>query len=440
VFNTIFLLAQTDTSYTKFDTVACYHSPECKEGIILQVNTIITDNTSIECGEFDVEVSFDIIEGKDCIEDPAEDINHVRWYVGKNYSCGRNTTTHISKFGMYDLKLQFRVHTICGLDYIEELHYPIQSKKDCDGCYSAISYCDLFCNPLPQYNDVCDTGTYYNPLDTTLYPQIPQINSIRFFAYIQGVPLILTVEDTNNYGIFDFPYWARDENQCQNFKPGLIELVRDLNIFLNLSRTGDSQYETFSGYVTLMDSYGDITESGDTDLCKIRINFVDNGMFFVGFHNIKHYEFDFGLCDTIGYLDGEDEHWDTMFGFDQSCFIPFEFRDGNIDYSFEELSDDYVETKYNLTEDKNMSEGTGILKCMPSIVDNKIWVEWNFEKGNNFSISIYDITGKEIKSIDNIKNVNRLYMDISSYQSGIYFIKLLNKVTGESKIEKILKQ
>jgi hypothetical protein len=415
-FSSFNLSAQTYTNQVEME---CLNTPGC-EKIVIQVNTTITDNTSLECGEFDVAVTFDILLGASCIDDPDEDIYRVRWYVGPdflNYNPRRETSVHFSRAGGNALKLKFAVRTICGTIFHKEVLYQITNPEACSGCYSAVSYCDLYCNPDSIYNDVCDS-IYYDA-NGNLLSQIPKIYELVLFSTIS--PHVIHINQTYNYGIFNIPYYARDEQDCPNLTPGLYEFVEDMNTFLDLYRTGDSEYDNNYGHVCLMDSYGDITEAGDTDKCKIRINFVDMGMFFYGFHEIRHYEFDLQECEVLEPINGEDEHFDPRFGYDDSCIS----LSGNIinsdnadNYLINILHDNYIISSIDEHEYNNRLS----FMCYPTISSDKFDVIWEASYEDPVSIKIINTSGTIIESINDIKRVNSISIKTQDYPKGIYFV------------------
>ena len=410
------------------------------EKIIIQVNTTITDNTSLECGEFDVSVSFNVLQGADCISDPDEDIYRVRWYIGPdflNYNPRRVTSIHFSRAGSNTLKLQFAIRTSCDV-FHKEVFYTVSNPEECSGCYGAVSYCDLYCNPLPVYNDSCDYRYYLSPpMDDLLREQIPEIYELKFFSL--SIPHVIAIGTNQNYGIFNFPYYARDEEDCPNVLPGLYELVEDLNRFLDLSRSGQDEYANYYGHVYLMDSYGDITEAGDTDLCKIRINFVDMGIFFQGFHRIEHYEFDLLECKIGNDLLGiEDEHIDPRFGYSDSCTIPFGYLINN-NYNINDIFSNTA-NNYFITQSGKEDLGSLSVECYPTIVNNELNLQWVSGYDDNVLIEIFDTNGKIIKRIDNIKRANSIKVNTQDFKKGIYFLKIINKTSGFSDIKKVVKQ
>ncbi|HHH52398.1 MAG TPA: T9SS type A sorting domain-containing protein [Bacteroidetes bacterium] len=435
-FSPFILSAQTYSDQVEME---CPNTQGC-EKIIVQVNTTITDNTSLECGEFDVSVTFDILQGIGCIADPDEDIYGVRWYVGPdflNYNPRRATSVHFSRAGGNTLKLKFAVRTVCGTIFHKEVLYQVTNPEACTGCYSAVSYCDLYCNPDSIYNDSCGSAYFLDPpVDSLMKSQIPEIVEMVLFSSLP--PKVFHLKQSNNYGIFNFPYYARAEQECPNLVPGLYELVEDLNAFLDLSRTGQDEYANNYGHVFLMDSYGDITEAGDTDKCKIRINFVDMGMFFFGFHRTLQYEFDLQECKIGYFLDEEDEEYDPRFGYDNSCIIP----EGNINNS--EANNNYLQYyldgKYNLLSKKDQ-EYNDILSfmCFPTLASDKIDIQWE-SNIDEISIKIYDLTGRIQKKFSNIKNANKMSVDISKFNEGIYFIEFIDDKSGYKEVSKFIKQ
>jgi len=402
----------------------------------IEVNTTITDKTSLECGEFDLVVSFDIINCTDCIMDKDSDVYNVQWSIGSIYSNGRETSMHVSHIGLFNLKLEFKVRTVCNQNYTYQLFYNIINTQECSGCYSAISYCDLFCNPNPIYDDDC-VDDYYET-NSTLYPQIPLIWEMKFLDN-NG---IFSVSSTNNYGIFTFPYYARDEGDydCPNLRPGLNELVRDLNLFLDLGQTGNPEYQYLSGHVNLMKSYGDITESGDTDLCKIRINFVDMGLFFLGFHEIEQHQFELSTCSVLHQLGDEDEHFDPRFGYDYTC------TGWQMQASDSSNSSDYLIETFNkaIEDDERLSSNIvfkpeGEIEYFPTLSSDYFTIKWNANSFHQMTFIIVNTSGKVIKKINNVKNTDYVTIDIRNLTKGLYFIKAMDE-DGTISFGKIVKQ
>ncbi len=429
------MVGQTTINYEDKIELACVHSPEC-DGIVIQVVSTVIDKTSIECGEFDVEVAFNILEGADCIEDPDIDIYRVRWYTGRNYSVGRSTSVHFSQAGIHTLKLEFRVRTICGQNTKKYLYYNISTSSSCSGCFGAVSYCDLFYNPNPVYNDEC-SDSYYSGTD--ILPQISEIWRILFFSSSGFV----MIESSNNFGIFTFPYTTRDEDDCPTLKPGLIELIRDLNLFLDLNQTGDPQYDGYSGYATLMDSYGTQCLDGSIDFCKIRINFMDmESIAFIGFHTVDQFEFDLATCSVGKKLGVEDEHCDPRFGYSIEC-TGFEegIHQNTIDYSFDDIIE-IVNKKFEGNKDDIPLRSIELNKIeyFPTISADYFTIKWGKSLSVNKTCLLINISGEVVKKIENIENTDYVTINIKDLTKGMYIVKVINNITGEISIGKIIKQ
>ena len=288
--------------------------------------------------------------------------------------------------------------------------------------------------------DICGDEYYYDYLDNDsiqlIKDQIPEIQVI-FFLSSSG---LIKIDSSNNFGIFTFPYTTRDEGVCPNLQPGLIELIRDLNLFLDLNQTGDPQYEGYSGYVTLMDSYGTKCLDGSIDLCKIRINFMDMGaVSLFGFHRIDHYEFDKATCSIGDYLGHEDEHFDLRFGYSYECtgFSGFQQND----YSF----DDFVEIVNKEFEGQKSDISLSSIDptkidYFPTISADYFTIKWGREMNINKTCLLINVSGEVVKKIENIKNTDCVTINIKDLTNGMYIVKVFNNITGNSSIGKIFKQ
>lgn len=362
----ISLNAQT---YVDIVNIQCYEPISCPSGIDIKVTRTITNNTTRECGAFDVLVSFEVLTGNDCLER----IGRERWYVGLNYSPGNQTSVHISNMGASTIQLSFLVETICGKNTFTFDHQ-VTTTESCSGCESAVSYCTL---------------ADYKSIEV-----LPKINGIGFLTYTQNG--YFTVNSSNNFGIFTFPYYTRIEEDCTNLNPGLHDLINDLNTFLDLARTGNPIYENHTGHVYLMDSYGQpLGNSPGTDLCKIRINFVDCGMMWYDFNNVFFHQFYPASCTWELFAFNQDYpariYIDQNFPYNASCLTCGGIPCNNLAFGSN------IEFFGDIDENDNLNDFN--FECYPTICTDKINLEWESKFSEKFSIEVFDISGKIKKNI-----------------------------------------
>ena len=97
----------------------------------------------------------------------------------------------------------------------------------------------------------------------------------------------------------------------------------------------------------------------------------------------------------------------------------------------------YATTHPTVGIEEGIIREDGILKVPTFIYGESIEIRWNVP--DNISISFYDITGREIRSIYNRAGKKAVKLDISNLSSDIYFIVFRNRENTEIKKITIIK-
>lgn len=173
--------------------------------------------------------------------------------------------------------------------------------------------------------------------------------------------------------------------------------TNDNGFLISTTSTTDPTYNTYNGFLAKIDSLG----NGCSD-SVLTINVVDITSMIVTSDTINPVVSYYPV--TVGYS-------------------PFNYYGSGIKYT--DLCNGYVgiEEQNNFTDDK--------LKIYPNPAQSKLTIEFEIEKTETNSILIKNVLGQTVKIVD-IKQLsngeNKVEIDISNLQSGLYFIKMqLNK-------------
>jgi len=185
-------------------------------------------------------------------------------------------------------------------------------------------------------------------------------------------------------------------NQLGLAPSGLLQTA-DKGYLITTNSTTDPTYNTFNGLLVKLDSLG----NGCSDSI-LSINVIDITSMIVTSDTINPVVSYYPV--TVGYS-------------------PFNYYGSGIKYT--DLCNGYVgiEEQNNFTDDK--------LKIYPNPAQSKLTIEFEIEKTETNSILIKNVLGQTVKIVD-IKQLsngeNKVEIDISNLQSGLYFIKMqLNK-------------
>jgi hypothetical protein len=398
----LIIVSQTNTVTIEPQCIQkCPTCFECLEPIKIIVTYSAIENPN-ECGEYFVDANFEFESGEECAS-----ITRKRWVNGADYAEVRSGQTfHFHSAG--SLNLEFTVITKCGDSYHYSYNVPIPpSSGECSGCGNTFSICD--------FQDAGYNGPYH------IQPKVWGI-----FFYTNDV--IVHVDNNNNYGCFHFPYYLYVADEC-GLPADVNDMVFDINKFLDLAQTGNSEYEDYFGHAT-MQYYN------DPGMCKQYIKFEDCGVYAMYF-DVDQFEYDQYECKFLTNFGHTSIWYDPTFTCSTDCidYIPpnVHLCDNQGNFIFENNSDSSDNALQDLKDQFS-------LKCIPSIIKTSVDIE--IENANEFpkNIDIIDINGKIIASYilreyEYIKKIN-----FSTFVDGIYFIRVTDLGTGEFDVQRVLKQ
>lgn len=84
---------------------------------------------------------------------------------------------------------------------------------------------------------------------------------------------------------------------------------------------------------------------------------------------------------------------------------------------------------------------SSFFRFFPNPVNEGVFVEFKKECGSQMNCSIYDLLGQKVKEISIVIDFqNKIYLDLSQLQHGIYLMTFLDIEKGLSSTSKLLKQ
>jgi len=281
------------------------------------------------------------------------------------------------------------------------------------------------------------TDDFYNGVcgDREDIHLMPEVIEIRYYDPDFGWK---TLDANNNpEGLFYFPYYAEfDGDACYMF-PNIDDLVEDLNDFLNLSVTNSNnpEYVNLYGHARVFKSYNDPVGN----LCKENLGIEKSGVSFYWFKCINR---EFNLYPHCEYPDDPDPcsandarptltYIPPVFGCFQSSIAD--------DFS-NEIEHDIEKNMKEELLDMRMDRMHSSFDCYPTITSGEVILDWNSDNVLGKKITVYDLFGKESKQFNVNPNVSNIKLDLSNYKAGVYLIKLVDIVSGNYIIKKIIKQ
>ena len=88
-------------------------------------------------------------------------------------------------------------------------------------------------------------------------------------------------------------------------------------------------------------------------------------------------------------------------------------------------------------------DGIGIgYNFFPNPTENGVYYQTEIDRVEQLDIEVTDVLGRRLKQIKRITQVGRndIFIDLSSYSSGAYLIKVLHKSSGALHQSKIIKK
>jgi Rps23 Pro-64 3,4-dihydroxylase Tpa1-like proline 4-hydroxylase len=148
--------------------------------------------------------------------------------------------------------------------------------------------------------------------------------------------------------------------------------------------------------------------------------------------NFKHFIGTIPVCDFPGGFINKSVNISSDFSISMDC-LPGNLL--NSDSDIDEILNGFQKNNYEITLENDLGIDLNI-HCYPSITDSDIFIE--NKMGNKYKVDIYSLSGQLKEEFD----FERTYIkvDISAYNSGLYFISFHDLKTGKKKIEKIIKQ
>jgi len=190
-------------------------------------------------------------------------------------------------------------------------------------------------------------------------------------------------------------------------------------------QTGDPAYSHLFGHATL--------QEGIPPLCKTYIKFEDCGVW-------------------VRYMDKE---YESFLGYNPADFPPCKygytwqqepptFFDSNFPHSYECLGWGEADPPTPSEMASGIHERTKEIKliknCYPSVTKDYINIELFQVNDNLKEIEILELNGTKKEEFLFKKNELSYKLDVTEYAAGVYFIRVTDKVSGESDIMKFIKQ
>jgi hypothetical protein len=380
----------------------------CSNHISFKVERTLS-NVSGECGLVKCEVTITPQNGSGQY---IEEYDNMVWDNGQAiaeiYDFNQPVYFFYQYNGIYGIDFSIDIVTYCGT-----LHYVFTPPKyenvinvlGCseNNCTSSFNYCEFYLDTLLVPDDWDD--------------QMPMLDSVSYLDPVSGMQ---TLNATNSFGIFHFPYYGHDAVDC-DFHPNLFDFVNDMNEYLIQSGIGGN----CEFYYTNQQFY-----------CKRYIRYLNTGVFFIEMditdRNFKHFIGTIPVCDFPGGFINKSVNISSDFSISMDC-LPGNLL--NSDSDIDEILNGFQKNNYEITLENDLGIDLNI-HCYPSITDSDIFIE--NKMGNKYKVDIYSLSGQLKEEFD----FERTYIkvDISAYNSGLYFISFHDLKTGKKKIEKIIKQ
>ena len=366
-----------------------------------------------DCGELKLTFDYEILQGAEIFAafDSVVwgDFNNLGEYI---WQWTLDEPVYLTPVTISKIDLHITFHFICS---DEKYHFTISntwspSSTVCDSyCASSISYCDMTMELPPDHDPGFDWS----------------MGEIVGFKYSLNNYTSIDVRQNmnNDEGIFNFPYYTHVSQQC-DFPPNIYHFVEDMNKFLNLANTSNNpDYSRLFGTAQWSHTYG---VNGDN--CKLNLFFVNTGVR-IDLLWVDQYEFNKPEC-KIGKLFFWEKPANTNHNFPviDDCFYNTYQNENFVVHEDEKFSDNYY-----LLNNKNE---TNFLYCFPTITSSIVKI---YSK-ESLDIEILDVNGRFITKKDFTINSDNTVLDLSEFKAGLYFVKLINKKSGDLKIKKIIKQ
>ena len=333
----------------------------------------------------------------------------------------RNIVTHEVEYGdeipfrvsspIAYIELSFIVEVTCNNNHIKQFKittgpFYISQNETCNIGRSVLNYCDM--------TRGCITQDFLNHYDRLSW----------LFLYDPVNEECIELNSTNNPGnIFRFPYKIYSDGNCELTPPDpdLWDFVDDLNTYL--STFGHTGHAFIKHYSVPFE-------------CKMKIKLVDSDLVL---HKVYHNcyklffeEDEYGLCQNPQILfDGlaprHRAEVEEFAGVDLTelwlCPGPGGIKNHNNDNDiYDDLIPDFDFVIY------------------PSIVNDELSMEWNYDQDSKYILSIYNMGGKLMLSKILDGKVLKEKIDIKDYKPGLYFISVSSELTGNKKVLKFVKQ
>jgi len=365
----------------------------CYNKIELRVIRTLS-NVSGECGLVKCEVN--VIELNNSGQ-YIDKYDNMEWDNGNSIAQVYDFNTPVYFFyqynGIYGIDFSMDIVTYCGT-FSYEFNDNVITVLGCDedNCSSSFSYCEFYLEENPP----------------GWLGQIPKLYSVSYLDPNNGPQ---TLDGSNNYGIFNFPYYGNIANTC-DLHPNLFDFVNDMNKFL------------------IQSGIGGVCEFYYTDLpnyCKRYVRYLNTGVSFSEMNCEVH---KFVSCIVLPPQYLNPVYPSPDFPVSTACltgsFVNGENNTGEI------LENIQISGMSSIINEKIK---TGIY-CYPNIAKCDLFIN-NLLVGK-YKAKIYSLSGQIIKQFE-IDN-KLLKVSIADFEPGMYFIRYYNEENGHIETEKIIVQ